>query len=69
MARAQKAKYEVHVFRPSGMRFCVLPYECTSAQVAVGRAKKRVYQMGCLAHFYRYVAKLTPAPIVVGGDA
>jgi hypothetical protein len=68
MPRAQKEKYEVHVFRPSGMRFCVLSYECTKAQVAVNKAKKRVYQMGCLAHFYRYVAKLTPPPVVGVGS-
>lgn len=65
--RSRKERYEVHVYRPSGMRFCILDFECTTAAVAVRRAKKRVYQMHCLAHFYKFVAKLAPAKVTGEG--
>lgn len=66
MARSMET-YEVHVFRPSGMRLTVLSYTCTNAQVALRRAKKQVYKMGRLAHFYKFVPKLAATPVVGGG--
>ena len=63
-----KQTFNVHVFRPSGFRQCIWSYECTTAQVAVRRAKKRAYTMGWLAHFYKFVAIIAPAPVTGSGS-
>lgn len=57
MTRALKKvpRWEVHVFRPNGWFVCKVQVNGQDAQVAKERAKKAVYKMGKLAHFYSYV--------------
>jgi hypothetical protein len=54
MAR-QMLSFTVHVYRPNGELLIKYSESCTRAEVAVKRAKKRIYQQGRLAHFYSYV--------------
>lgn len=56
MALRQKIKFTVHVYRPNGWLLTKFSESVTSAQVAVNRAKKRIYKQGRLAHFYTFVA-------------
>lgn len=48
--------FTVHVYRPNGWLLTKFSESATSAQVAVNRAKKRIYKQGRLAHFYTFVA-------------
>lgn len=57
MARLAKVDYTVFVYRPNGWLLVKISESATSAQVAVNRAKRRIYQQGRLAHFYTFVAK------------
>jgi hypothetical protein len=54
MAR-QMLSFTVHVYRPNGQLLTKFSESCTRAEVAVNRAKKRIYRQGRLAHFYSYV--------------
>ncbi len=58
MTRAHKQNFTVFVYRPNGWLFAKIPESATTAQVAIARAKKAIYQRGHLAHFYTYVPKL-----------
>src|SRR5688572_20449255 len=55
----QLINFTVHVYRPNGHLLIKFSESCTRADVAVNRAKKRIYRMGRLAHFYTYVPKTT----------
>jgi hypothetical protein len=55
MARVPMVSYTVHVYRPSGIFLTKFLIPCTRPDVAINRAKKRIYRMGMLAHFYSYV--------------
>jgi hypothetical protein len=56
MPRLAKQDFTVHVFRPNGERLTKIFESATTSEVAVNRAKKRIYQQGRLAHFYTFVA-------------
>lgn len=51
----QPPRWEVHVYRPNGWFVCKVECAGRTAAEAVATAKKRVYKMGKLAHFYSYV--------------
>lgn len=48
-------RWAVHVYRPNGWLVCIVEVAGRDALAAKENAKKRVYKMGKLAHFYSYV--------------
>lgn len=48
-------RWLVSVFRPGGQPFCKIECNSRTAQDAIAFAKKKVYKLGKLAHFYYYV--------------
>jgi hypothetical protein len=49
-----RPRWLVHVFTPGGQAFANIEARSRNAQDAIKFAKKRVYKMGKLAHFYSY---------------
>lgn len=47
--------FTVFIYRPNGMLWTKFTTSCTRADVAVKRAKRRIYAEGKLPHFYTYV--------------
>jgi hypothetical protein len=56
MPRLHVKRWTVHVFRPNGYPLIRFTEFCTRHDVAINRAKTRIYKQGRLAHFYTYVA-------------
>lgn len=56
MIRPTKKDWTVSVFRPNGHFLTKVSISCVRHDVAINRAKVRIYQQGRLAHFYTFVA-------------